>query len=152
MLYPKTKGEPLEPNADLQQALDDAIAATPGAPAAAAFAIAPLVSGGPPYPFAERRGYEVHYSASLLKLAAAYACFELGRAAHDLVEERSPAPADAIGLLHELDPEIRETKLPQLAPGLDERYLLPDYAKLFDYDTTVSNINVRQSARTSLEK
>jgi hypothetical protein len=152
MLYPKKKNEPLAPNAGLQQALDDAIAVTPGASAQAAIAIVPLVDGGPPYPFAERRGREVHYSASVLKLAAAYAVYELGRAGHDLIEEKRPAAADAVDLLYELDPEIRETKLPQLAANLDEKYLLPDYVKLFEYDPGAANINIAAGARANLEK
>jgi hypothetical protein len=151
MLFPEPKGDPLQLDEALQQALEGAIAASPEPPWEAPIAIVALSPNGPPHPFAEQRGLEVHYSSSVLKVAAMYAAFELGRAAHALIDARGLTAADAIPTLHEFDNEIRDTKLPQLDAGLDEQYLLPKYDQIFQFDPAISNVNFSPSYWSHLE-
>ena len=140
--FPEKKRDPLEANTTLQQALDAAIAASPHPPMEVPIAIVAIGASGQKHAFAEHRGAEIHYSASLLKVAALYAAFELRAAATRLVFERHLKPAEVFPTLKsEFNDAIRNNRVPQLSGLQDEKLLMPKYEQMFTVDpvTAVPN-------------
>jgi hypothetical protein len=139
--FPDAKGNPLEPSAELQQAFDAALERAAPRPTAAPLAIVAIDPTGPPHAFAGQLVREVHFSASLLKVAAMYAAFELRRAAHETLAELQPPPDEVFATLErEFDDTIRSERVPQL-DALPERFLLPRYRELFELDAATGTIN-----------
>ncbi len=146
--FPEPKREPLQPTVTLQAAFDAAMASTPQPPKSVPIAIVAIDPTGPPHPFAGQRLTELHFSASLLKVAAMYAAYELRAAAAALVSELE-LEADEVmaGLRTSFDPVIDAQRLPQLA-GLDKKFLLPRYDEIFDPES--SPFDFSQSFRDHL--
>ncbi|MEV0354933.1 hypothetical protein AB0H71_02620 [Nocardia sp. NPDC050697] len=139
--FPDAKNDPLVHDDALQLALDTAIASTPGVSNSTPIVIVALDPDG-------RRGYAGRlefmecYSASLLKVAALYAAFELRKAGNQLLA--GAVPANAFQALRDgFDEVIRVNRLPRLA-SLEDRHLLPKYEKVFAYDPAANIVNFTQ--------
>ncbi|NJM45838.1 MAG: hypothetical protein HC860_06395 [Alkalinema sp. RU_4_3] len=89
--------------------------------------------------------HEVHYSASLIKLAAIYAAHELRSAANRLVQTLKPTTNQAFfsALEQEITPQIHQkieailmalgSKVDRSRVPKNHRSLKPDYKKIFEY-------------------
>lgn len=139
-IFPDLKSDLLGPDAALQQALDDALAAAPQGLSGVPLGIVAL-NDSAPHGFAGHLESEIHFSASLLKATSMWASFELLRAANELVAEKQPQPADVIPLLHsEFDDIINDVRVTQLT-GIDlTGFILPRWDKIFavQADSTVT--------------
>jgi hypothetical protein len=132
--FPAAYADPLVADAKLQAALDAAIASGPGAAWRVPVAIVALNADGK-RPMASFRGDEVHYSASLVKVAAMYSAFELRstlqKIAGELGAKTSPKEllADAARYL---DPQI-VAKAGTIAAfkGLQKIHAVPKYSSAF---------------------
>ncbi|CAN7717823.1 class A beta-lactamase-related serine hydrolase [Rhizobium rhizogenes] len=139
--FPDAKNDPLGHDPVLQSALDTAMASTPSPPTGAAIAIVSINQDGS-RGYAGRLEYTEYYSASLLKVAAMYAAFELRKACNEALA--GSAPADAFqALRNDFDDVIRANRLPRLA-GLADLYLLPKYDQIFTYDPLANQVNFAQ--------
>jgi hypothetical protein len=148
--FPDPKADPLEPNTDLQQAFDNAVARAPQPVTAAPIVIVAISENGAPHGVAGQLDTQVHYSASLLKVAAMYAAFELRKAANEMLADVQPAAADVFATLRsEFDPVIRSDRVPQLA-GLADNFLLPSYEKVFAFDRAIAKVNFSQDFFSAL--
>lgn len=133
--FPSAYADPLRPNAKLQKALDDAVAAGPGTSWRTPVAIVSLEPDGA-RPMAHHKGNEVHFSASLLKVASMYSAFELRRTLRDIAAELGGSTTKA-DLLKDaalyLDPAIltRVSSIPALK-GVLKPHAVPQYASTFD--------------------
>jgi len=138
--FPDPKVDPLAPDPDLQQAFDDAMNAMAQPPRGVPIAIVAL-NDSAPHSLAGQRLTEVHYSASLLKVAAMYAAFELRKAANDLLLVTQPPPADVLpALRNAFDDVIKQHRVKQLL-GLDPSFLLPRYDQVFTADSATPTVN-----------
>jgi hypothetical protein len=139
--FPDPKGDPISPNADLQQALDNALDRSAQRPTSAPIVVVAINENGAPHGFAAQLEAEVHYSASLLKVAAMYAAFELRKAANEMLADVQPAAADVFPTFRsQFDPIIRDNRVPQLA-SLADNFLLPKYEQVFAFDPATSKVN-----------
>jgi hypothetical protein len=139
-LFPDAKPELIDPDPDLQQAFDAAIA-TFGHGLEKTPIVLVSLEDVEPHDFAGQLVEEVHYSASLLKATAMWAAFELRRAANELIPTAHPAPADTLALLRDtFDREINDNRVAQLAGKNLEGFLLPRWDKVFQVqpDATVN--------------
>jgi hypothetical protein len=85
---------------------------------------------------AQFRGSEVHYSASLMKVAAMYAAWELRKVVRSVASELGASTTSAkllSDVARYLDPQIlrQVTTIPALK-GIQNRHALPRYATMFD--------------------
>lgn len=132
--FPSVYATPYAPDPSLQSALDRAMAANAGNTALAVAVVALNPDGS--RPVAHVRGDEVHYSASLIKIAAMYSAFELRRAMRDLAEElgdrTSPASFFKQAAAH-FDPKImaKVATIPALA-RVSKGHAVPRYTTTFD--------------------
>ncbi len=148
--FPDPKEDPLLPNAELQQAFDEAMASSPQPPRSAPIVIVAIDPNGPPHAVAGQRGAEVHYSASLLKVAAMYAAFELRSAASELLAELEFEGEEVAPVLAaEFDGAIEETRVPQLA-SLATKFLLPKYDQMFSFEPATATLDFSQSFKDHL--
>ncbi len=139
--FPDAKSDPLVHDETLQQALDAAIALTPNPPTAAPIVIVSINPDGA-RAYAGRSEFIECYSASLLKVAAMYAAFELRKACNEALAPA--APADAFQALRDtFDDAIRVNRLPRLA-SLGDQHLLPKYDQIFTYDPGTNAVNFSQ--------
>ncbi|WP_202313240.1 MULTISPECIES: serine hydrolase [unclassified Mesorhizobium] len=100
--------------------------------------------------FAGQRETEMHYSASLLKVAAMYAAFELRKAANELLADLQPSAADVFQALRSnFDPVIRDQRVPQLA-ALADSFLVPRYEQVFEFDPATGTVNFSLGFFTNL--
>lgn len=133
--FPKVYANPLTPDAALQAALDKAIGAGPGKSWRVPVAIVSLNPDGS-RPLAHFKGNELHFSASLLKVGAMYAAFELRAVlqhiAAELGAEVSTADLLAAAAAY-LNPKIlaKAATLPGLK-GVQPAHALPQYAAAFE--------------------
>ena len=140
--FPDAKNDPLVHDAALQLALDTAIASTPNPPNGAPIAIVAINPDGS-RGYAGRLEFIECYSASLLKVAAMYAAFELRKACNEALA--GTAPADAFqALRNNFDDVIRTNRLPRLA-ALADLHLLPKYDQIFAYDPATNLVNFSQA-------
>ena len=138
--FPDPKPDLLAPDPDLQHALDSAVARSPEAAATPIAIVANNDSA--PHGFAGRFEREVHYSASLLKVAAMYTAFELREAANELLLSSQPAPADVFPTLHDaFDHVIRDNRVKQLVGVNLTGFLLPRWERIFTVDPATSTVN-----------
>jgi hypothetical protein len=95
--FPGTYANPLTDDNKLKGALKNAVDTGPGAAWPVPVAIVALNPDGT-RPFAEFSGGEVHYSASLLKVAAMYSAFELRNTIQQIGDElgAKTRPADLL--------------------------------------------------------
>ncbi|HZU82734.1 MAG TPA: hypothetical protein VE987_07450, partial [Polyangiaceae bacterium] len=126
---------PLRSNLRLQQALDAAISSGPGGAWPTPVCVVSLESPAGAHPVASYRGAEVDYSASLVKVAAMYAAFELRGTLRAIAQELggSVAPADVLSKAGSyLNPRImgRIKTIPPLR-GIDREHAVPRYTKAF---------------------
>jgi hypothetical protein len=141
--FPDPKSDPLARDANLQQAFDTALSNSANPPTAAPIVIVAIDPSGS-RGFAGQLETEVHYSASLLKVAAMYAAFELRKAANETIASLQPAAADVFPTLHgAFDQAIRDNRVPQLA-ALDEAFLLPRLEQVFEFDPATATVNFSQ--------
>lgn len=97
--FPSAYTSPLAPNAKLQKALNDAIARVPTPPGwDAPYAIAALDPPAGPFPVAAFRPDDEKYGASMIKLVALYAAFELRKTVRAIAAELGPkaTPSDLL--------------------------------------------------------
>lgn len=133
--FPDVYANPLVASDRLQGALNAAIAAGPGSGWRTPVAIVALDPGGG-RPVAQFKGSEMHFSASLLKVTAMYALFELRKTLRSIAAELG-ASAGASGFLRDaaayLNPKImaRAAALPALR-GIAEVHATPQYASAFE--------------------
>src|ERR1700733_10802525 len=111
--------DPLEPEGDsgrnlsMQTALDDFMNNLSGSDLTAlervALTVVEVTSTTPPHAWAGHRQHEVHYSASLLKVAAMYAAHELLSASKQQITDQQPATASDFfaSLVTDLNPVIK---------------------------------------------
>lgn len=137
--FPDPKPDLLAPDSDLQQALDNAIANSSQPSPAAPIAIV-AINDSAPHSFAGRLEAEVHYSASLLKVTAMYAAFELRKAANELLLAAQPAPADVFSTLRTLDDIIFDNRLPQIQ-NVARNFLIPRWEEVFAIEPGTSMVN-----------
>jgi hypothetical protein len=143
--FPDPKPDLLAPDPDLQQAFNDAVAASTQPPRSAPIAIVAL-NDAAPHGFAGQLASEVHYSASLLKTAAMYAAFELRKAANDLLLESHPAAAEVFSTLRsEFDEVINQNRVKQLDGVNLDGFLLPRWEQIFNFDPATSTVNFSQA-------
>lgn len=119
----------------LQAALDDAMRTEPAHYKAMTTAIVALNPDGT-RPFAQHRGNELHYGASLLKVAAMYAGFELRATLGSIADELGGAvrQSDVLKTASAyLDPQImaKVATIPAIA-HISPGFALPRYASAFD--------------------
>jgi hypothetical protein len=150
--FPDPVIDPLAQDSDLQAALDAAIAASVPPLSAVPFTIVALNDpGATPHGFAGQRGSEMHYSASILKVAAMYAAFELRKAANDLLRQRNVAQAHVFATLQaEFDPVILANLVPQLN-GVNPQTFLPKYNEVFATLNQGGLVGVNFGARSPTE-
>ena len=119
----------------LQAALNAVIAVEPSQFKSITTAVVALNPDGT-RPLAHYRGSEVHYAASLIKIAAMYAAFELRATLRSIADELggSVRPSDVLKQASDyLDPQIM-AKVATLSPlaGVSPGFALPRYASTFD--------------------
>ena len=133
--FPSTYANPLVADRRLQDALDAALAAGPGKQWRTPVALVSLSPDGT-RPVAQHKGNEVHFSASLLKVAAMYAAFELRGTLRKIALELGAATS-ATELLQTaaayLDPQIlgMAATIPALQ-GVARAHAVPQYASVFE--------------------
>jgi hypothetical protein len=135
LAFPTLYPNPLVEDGELQRALDRAIEAGPGRAWRTPVAIVSLGPDGA-RPMAQFRGDEVHFSASLLKVAAMYAAFELRNTLRGIAAElgtRVTAPELLKAAATYLDPQITimAGNIPALR-GVAGPHALPQYASAFE--------------------
>lgn len=136
--FPDAKNDPLVHDTTLQQALDAAMASTPNAPNGAPIVIVSINPDGS-RGYAGRQEFIECYSASLLKVQAMYAAFELRKACNEALA--GTAPPDAFQALRDsFDGVIRANRLPRLG-ALADRHLLPKYDQIFAFDPATNLVN-----------
>jgi hypothetical protein len=139
--FPDPKPNLLAPDADLQAAFDNAMAAAANPPRNAPIVLVAL-KDEPPHGFAGQRLAEVHYSASLLKMVAMYTAFELRKAANDLLLAAPPAPGDVFATLRAaFDNVIDQNRVSQLSGVNLTGFLLPRWEELFQVEAATSTVN-----------
>jgi len=142
--FPTVYPDPLVANARLQTALDHAISAGPGTTWRVPVAIVDLNPNGS-RPCATFRGAEEHFSASLLKVGAMYAAFELLATARAAAGQVGPTTKRAFfaDLAAYLDPLIiaKAATIPALN-GLQKRHCVPNYAKVFEATSSPSGLSL----------
>jgi len=147
------------PDPTLQAALNAATAREPNELKNITTAVVALNPDGT-RPLAHYRGSEVHYGASLIKIAAMYAAFELRATLRSIANELggSARPSDVLKQASDyLDPKIM-AKVATLSPiaGVSPGFALPRYASTFDVipKSGVPGFTVNFSSRyqTALEK
>jgi hypothetical protein len=142
--FPDPKPDLLAPDSDLQQAFDNAMAASSQPPRRAPIVIVAL-NDSAPHGFAGQRMTEVHYSASLLKVVGMYTAFELRKAANDLLLAAPPPPADVFSTLKTaFNNVIRQNRALRLV-GVEDRFLLPRWEQVFQVDPATSTVNFSQA-------
>ena len=139
--FPHTIPTPPVPNAKLQGALDAAIAAGPGARSRTPITIVSLEDDGT-RPMANFNGTDLHFSASLLKVAAMYSAFQLRETLRAIAVELGANTSRAT-LLKEaaahLDPLIMDkvATIPALK-GVKRIHALPQYKRMFEVTASSS--------------
>lgn len=133
--FPTVYRDRVEPDARLQAALDSALEDGPGRRFRAPVALVALNPDGS-RPLAEFRGSEMHFAASLLKVAALYAVFELKKTLEEVAKAagaEGDGPSVLAAVAQALKPAILEQAraLPALRRVTDSD-ALPDHASLFD--------------------
>lgn len=133
--FPKLYPNPLVPDAGLQAALDKAILAGPGKSWRVPVTIVSLSPDGHRQ-MAQFKGSELHFSASLLKVGAMYAAFELRGVLQSIAAELGPglSTADLLkAAAAYLDPKIT-TRVAAIAElkGVQHSHALPAYAAAFE--------------------
>ncbi|HEX8107112.1 MAG TPA: hypothetical protein VF516_05250 [Kofleriaceae bacterium] len=133
--FPSAYPDPLTPNSKLQTCLDRAIAAGPGTSWRTPVTIVSLNPDGS-RPVASFKGNEVHFSASLVKVAAMYAAFELRATLRDIAAELGTSTTKATLLKDAaayLDPKIlaKAAAIPALK-GITKAHALPQYTTAFE--------------------
>jgi hypothetical protein len=107
-----------------------------------ALTVVEVTSTIPPHPWAGHRHHEMHYSASLLKVAAMYTAFDLLAAAKQLIVERRPHSADEFfAFLHsDFDDVIRQATPQRIktAPNVTNVHILPSYDTVLRPDVNAS--------------
>jgi hypothetical protein len=107
--------------------------------------------------WAGRRNDEVHYSASLLKVAAMYAAFDLRSAAATLFADHSTEswPEFRERLVAEFNSQIisRTSSVITATPGMKPHHIVPNYDELFQPTTTAAGptIGFTPSYRAHIE-
>lgn len=140
--FPDAKNDPIVHSDELQVALDTAIASTPHLSSDVPIVIVDLNPDGS-RGYAGRLEFEECYSASLLKVAAMYAAFELRKACNELFAGNPPV--DAFQALRDnFDDVIRANRL-SLLFGLADQHLLPKYNQVFTYDPATNIVNFSQT-------
>lgn len=140
--FPNAKYDPLIHDEALQAALDGAMASTPNPPNGAPIVIVSINPDGT-RGYAGRLEYIECYSASLLKVAAMYAAFELRNACNELLADG--VAGDVFQTLSSsFDDMIRANRLPRLA-NLADLHLLPKYNQIFAYDPASNTVNFSQA-------
>lgn len=140
--FPDPKPDAFDPDAALQQALDDAINGSTPTPTTVPLAIVAIDDAGPPHAFAGQLESELHYSASMLKVVAMYTAFELRKAANELLADLLPAAADVFSTLRaEFDPIIDANRVRQLDGVNLGSTLLPQYEQIFQVDSPTPTVN-----------
>jgi hypothetical protein len=139
--FPDLKPDLLAPDPDLQQAFDTAIASSAQLPRKTPIVIVAL-NDSAPHGVAGRLDAEVHYTASLVKVAAMYAAFELRAAANELLLLAQPPAADVFPLLHSaFDFVIENNRVLQLTGVNLPGFLLPRWEQVFDVDPATAAVN-----------
>jgi hypothetical protein len=133
--FPARYPDPLRQNIKLQDALNSAIRTGPGQAWRTPVCIVSLEDPAGAHPSASFRGDEVHYSASLVKVAAMYACFELRKTLRSVAQEiGTSAPASSVlsRAATYLDPRIYAgvSGLPALR-GVARQHAVPKYSYAF---------------------
>lgn len=141
-LFPDRKPDPFDPDGDLQQALDNAMASLGSGLESTPIAIVAL-NESDTHGFAGLLETEIHYSASLLKTAGRWAAFELRRAANEFIAgvQPAPTPENVIPMLRgAFDDAINESRVSQLAGANLDGFLLPRWDQVFTVqpDSTVN--------------
>jgi hypothetical protein len=107
-----------------------------------ALTVAEVTSTIPPHPWAGHRHHEMHYSASLLKVAAMYTAFDLRAAAKQLIFERRPRTADEFfAFLHaDFDGVILQATPQRIktTPAVTNVHILPSYDAVLRPDIDAS--------------
>jgi hypothetical protein len=133
--FPNSYSDPFTTEQKLSDALKNAIAAGPGQGWRVPVAIVALNPDGK-RPMAHFKGNEVHYGASMIKVAALYSAFELKRTVAAVAKELGTAATKA-DLLEQvsdyLDPKIME-KVATISAlkGIAQKHALPQYSKVFE--------------------
>jgi hypothetical protein len=143
--FPDPLPDPLTPDANLQAAFDAAVATTP-LPNVPFTIVALNDPGTTPHGSAGQLGEQMHYSASVLKVAIMNAAFELRKAANALLAVTNPGAGNVFTTLEaEFNPEILDNVVPQLN-GVDGRFLVPTYSQIFQVVTTPTQVGVNFNA------
>lgn len=154
--------DPLDnaPHPEMQAALDAFVAGlTPGHRAILDRVALTVVAIDHPHTgaWAGRRNDEVHYSASLLKVAAMYAAFDLRSAAATLLDEHPTQnwPEFRERLIAEFNSQIvpRTSNIITAAKGMQAHHIVPNYDNLFRLTTTAAGptIGFTPSYRAHIE-
>ena len=140
--FPDQEPDPFVPDSALQRAFDDAMSHSPNPPTNVPIAIVAIDASGPPHGFAGQLVADMHFSASLLKVAFLYAAHALRKAANDLLADLKPASsAEAMQALKDnFDDTIKNNLLSQAAHA-DPATVLPRYDRLFSYDPATFTVN-----------
>ena len=128
-------------NTSIQDSLDAQLAGLTSAQSAIVGGVAFMVVAATDvsHPWGGVHHHEEHFSASLLKVAACYAAFELRRYARDFIESDSPATAADFyaGLDADAQPEI-DARVPSAITD----HLYPDFRAVLDVTTDGSGTPV----------
>jgi hypothetical protein len=144
--FPARYSNPFRSDPKLQGALDDAIATGPGTDWRTPVCVVSLSPTDGRYPVAAFRPDEVHYSASLVKVAALYAAFELRNTLRAIAQELG-ASATASNVLRKaasyLNPRIMG-KVAEISPlrGVAQRHAVPQYDAAFKATSASSGVTV----------
>jgi len=149
-VFPARYADPMRQNDKLQQALNRARTSLSAAQIAEMSQI-PLkivhldadvrrqrqAGGAAAYPAAGFLDRQVHFSGSLVKVAAMYAAFELGVAAKKFAADLRPAAADGPALFAALRDNFKsriKSAVPEIVKTakITDEHTLPHYEKLFD--------------------
>ena len=148
--------DPLEPEGDpgrnlsMQTALDDFMNNLSGSDLAAlervALTVVEVTSATPPHAWAGHRHNEVHFSASLLKVAVMYAVQDLLSASKQQINEQQPQSAGDFfaSLVTDFNPVIK-TATPGIIkndPRITDVHILPSYQQILDPQLDASGVPV----------
>jgi hypothetical protein len=149
--FPDEEPDPFVPDSALQRAFDDAMSRSPNPPTNVPIAVVAVDAAGPPHGFAGQLVADMHFSASLLKVAFLYAAHALRKAANDLLTGLGPATtAEALQALRDnFDDPIKNNLVPQAAHA-DPATVLPRYDKVFSYDPATFTVNFSAAFQAAL--
>ncbi|MFG2891303.1 hypothetical protein [Streptomyces sp. NPDC048248] len=136
-MFPTTYDTILQDSAEMQNSFDTALGNLTTVERdivdRAAVTIALVSSHVGVYPTAGRNQHQEHFSASLLKVAAMYAAFELRKDVTPVSHGLTSRQEFLTALREQFNPSIREA-VPRIAnaSAITDLHLFPDYGKVFD--------------------